>query len=95
MENWKEISYKLVNYFGICNCQRKIRTIILDLHRIKTKCLNSDYSFSGSEWLLLAIMESNDLVTHGINCEYPIINETDPFWVWVDEVISNPSLEDN
>lgn len=95
MESWHDILENLTGHFGVCNCQRKIRTIILDLHRIKTKCLNSDYTFSGSEWLLLAIMESNGLVTHGINCEYPIIYETDPFWAWIDEVINNPNLEDN
>jgi hypothetical protein len=95
-KEWHKIGDKLTGYFGICSCQRKLKTIIENLVSIKEKCLKQDYSFTGAEWLVLAQMERySDAVCHGINCEYPIINENDPFWIWIEEVKNNPNLEDN
>ena len=93
---WHKIGDKLTSYFGICHCQRKLRSIILNLVSIKEKCIKRDFNFTGAEWLLIAIIEKNsNLITHGINCDHPIINENDPFWIWIDEVKNNPNLEDN
>ena len=41
------------------------------------------------------IGENEVAITHGINCEYPIINKDDEFWQWIGEVKDNPNLEDN
>ena len=96
IKEWHKIGDKLTTYFGICGCQRKLKTIIDNLVNIKEKCIARDFNFTGAEWLLLAIMDKNsNAIEHGINCEYPMINTYDPFWVWLDEVKNNPYLEDN
>mgnify|MGYP001573488685 CR=1 FL=1 len=52
--------------------------------------------FTGAEWLLIALMDKNSTaITHGINCEYPILYDDDPFWIWMLEAHDNPNLEDN
>lgn len=95
MKQWDEIREKLTSYFGVCPCQRKIKSIIDNLVSIKEKCLANNFDFTGAEWLLLALMDKySNTIMHGINCEYPIINENDEFWVWIDEVKNNPNLID-
>lgn len=94
--SWHEIGDKLTNYFGICPCQRKLKTIVDSLLSIKDKCLKQDFNFTGSEWLILAIMDKHsNSVLHGVNCEYPIINESDQLWIWLEEIKDNPNLTDN
>jgi hypothetical protein len=96
IKEWHKIGNKLTRYFNICSCQRKLKSIIDNLASIKEKCQNEEYNFTGAEWLVIAMMDkSSDAITHGINCEYPIINKDDPFWIWIDEVKNNPNLEDN
>lgn len=96
IEEWHKIGDKLTNYFGICNCQRKIKSIIDNLVSIYDKCLKSDYNFTGAEWLVIALMDrKSNAISHGINCEYPIIMKEDPFWIWINEVKNSPYLEDN
>lgn len=96
IKEWHKIGDKLTNYFGICQCQRKIKTIIDNLVSIHDKCLKRDYNFTGAEWLVIALMDrKSTAIVHGVNCEYPIIMEEDPFWIWVNEVKNNPNLEDN
>ena len=91
-----KIGAKLTSYFGICSCQRKLKSIIDNLENIKEKCLDRNYEFTGAEWLLIALIERNsNAITHGVNCEYPIINQDDPFWIWIDKVKNDPNLEDN
>lgn len=103
---WHKIGSQLTTYFGICSCQRKLKSIVDNLSSIKQKCIDAydkgtPRDFTGAEWLLLAIMNSmpdqkgNTPVMHGTNCEYPIINESHFFWKWLDEVKNNPNLEDN
>lgn len=100
-ESWDAISIKLTSYFNICSCQRKLKTIVDNLLSIRKKCLDADNlgtprDFTGAEWLVLAILEQkHSSVTHGTNCEYPIIMENDPFWEWLDIVKNNPNLIDN
>ena len=100
-KEWHKIGDKLTAYFGICGCQRKLKTIVDNLLSIRTKCLDAyelgkPRDFTGAEWLVLAIMEKNsNAVAHGVNCEYPIIINDDPFWQWLDEIKDNPNLEDN
>lgn len=92
----EQIGNLLTDYFQICKCQRKIKTIIDNLVSIRSKCNAQTYDFTGAEWLLLAMMDSNsNAVMHGINCEYPIINDSDTFWQWIDHVKDSPYLKDN
>lgn len=101
VNEWHKISKKLTSYFFICSCQRKIKSIIDNLYSIYKKCedaseLGIERDFTGAEWLIIALIESNtDAITHGINCEYPIINKEDELWKWILEVKDNPNLYDN
>ncbi len=100
-KEWHKIGNKLTMYFGICSCQRKIKSIIDNLYSIYEKCNDATengtkLNFSGAEWLIIAMMDrSSDAITHGINCEYPTIIKDDDFWQWILEVKDNPNLEDN
>lgn len=60
---WNKIRVDLTNYFGICSCQRKIKTIVDNLVSIKEKCLNRNYDFTGAEWLVLALMDRNSITS--------------------------------
>lgn len=73
-----------------------MKTIIDNLVSIKQKCIDRNYDFTGAEWLLLALMDKSNIgIIYGVNCEYPIINEDDPFWIWIDEIKNNKNLIDN
>lgn len=95
METWKQINRKLTSYFEICRCQRKLKSIVDSLLLIREKCNNQEFEFTGSEWLLLALLEKHSLITHGVNCEYPIIEEDQDFWKWLLILKNNPNLIDN
>jgi hypothetical protein len=82
---WHKIGNKLCNYLQICSCQRKLKSIIDNLYSIYIKC-NGAYEgtherdFTGAEWLLIAILDRHSAyISHGINCEYPIINKDNEF----------------
>ena len=96
---WYEISDKLTNYLGICGCQRKIKSIIDVLVRIYDKGQAGKHNWTAEEYLILAMVDSRDLITHGINCEYPIIlhmtRDDDDFWEWINSVKDNPNLNDD
>lgn len=101
LEEWHKIGNTLCDYFQICRCQRKLKTIIDNLISIYEKC-NGAYErtherdFTGAEWLIIAILDArSDAIMHGVNCEYPIINKEDDFWKWILEVKDSPYLEDN
>lgn len=101
IEEWHKIGNKLCNYFGICNCQRKLKTIVDNLVSIYEKC-NGAYEgtherdFTGAEWLVIAQLDKySTAITHGTNCEYPIINKEDDFWKWIMEIKDSPYLKDN
>lgn len=95
-ESWGQINKKLTSFMGICSCQRKLKSIINGLALIYEKGQTGEYPFDGNEWLLIALLEKHpdDIVTHGINCEYPIFREH-AFWDWVLETKDNPNLSDN
>jgi hypothetical protein len=101
IEEWYKIGNTLCDYFGICRCQRKLKTIVDNLVSIYEKSIGAfegthERDFTGAEWLLLAILNSKSTaVMHGINCEYPIINKEDDFWKWILEIKDSPYLEDN
>lgn len=97
IKEWHKIGDKLTDYFGICNCQRKLKSIIDDLYIIYLKLKTRNFEmFTGNEWLLIALLDKNSTaVTHGINCEYPILNEEDELWKFILEVKDSPYLEDN
>lgn len=93
---WKKIQEVITGTFRICECQRKIKTIVDNLYEICVKLDERNFTFTGTEWLLIAMMDkSSNLVTHGINCEYPILNKEDIFWQWIVEVKDSPYLKDN
>lgn len=95
-KEWHTIGDKLTAIFNICSCQRKLKTIIDNLYEIYVKLENQNFTFTGTEWLIIAMIDRNtDAITHGINCEYPILNKEDELWKWILEVKDNPNLEDN
>jgi hypothetical protein len=98
-KEWDKISYKLTNYLGICGCQRKLKSIIDVLVRIYDKGQAGEHNWTPEEYLILAMLDSRGLITHGVNCEYPIIlhmtRNDDDFWEWVNSVKDNPNLDDN
>lgn len=102
-EEWHKIGNKLAGFFGICNCQRKHKTIVdalvsiyenLKLDREKQR------PFTGVELLIIAIIDRwpggvTAPICHGTNIEYPILVKEHEFWKWLLEVKDNPNLEDN
>ena len=100
-KSWHEIGDELTSKFNICGCQRKLKTIVDNLYSIYQKLITfqdtgDDLDFTGAEWLLVAMIDKNTkAITHGVNCEYPIINQDDEFWKWVIETKDNPNLKDN
>jgi hypothetical protein len=95
-KEWNKISDELTNYFNICGCQRKLKSIIDNLYSIYSKIQIRNFNFTGAEWLLLALLDKNsDAILHGINCEYPIINESSYLWEMVLKYKDSPYLEDN
>lgn len=100
-KEWHKISNELAKIFSICSCQRKLKTIVDNLHEIYTKLVDyqdngTPLSFTGAEWLLVAMIDQNtDAITHGTNCEYPIIMRDTALWKWIVAAKNNPNLEDN
>lgn len=97
IEEWHKIGNKLCDYFGICKCQRKLKTIINSLYIIYNKLDSLEYAvFTGSELLIIAILDSKtDAVTHGINIEYPTLNKDSKFWKFILDSKDSLFLEDN
>jgi hypothetical protein len=95
LTQWHEIGNKLTKYLEICDCQRKLKSIISNLASIYDKCISKDYIFTGAEWLLLAMIERYDFVNHGTNAEYPIINQEHEFWKFILDANSLSFLQDN
>lgn len=95
IEEWHKIGDKLTSYLGICNCQRKLESIVIILVRIEIKITNYDWSnFTKEELLITALLETKGLITHGSNCEYPFKGNAE-FWKWLDEIKYSEFLEDN
>lgn len=82
----KVIEQKLSRWLGICHCQRKIKSIVTVLSNIKYKIENKEKSWTGEEYLIVALLDSNGLITHGVNIEYPILAKED-FWLFIDELM--------
>lgn len=96
LKEWHKIGDKLTGYFRICSCQRKLKTIVDNLVSIHDKCIVRNFDFTGTEWLIIAMMDRNsNAISHGVNCEYPILNQDDPFWTWIMEIKDSPHLTDN
>jgi len=96
LEEWHKIGDRLCKYLGICPCQRKIKSFIDILANIykKKEYLKTGEQFTIEEYMILAVLDSLNLVVHGTNCEYPIILENE-FWDFINEVKDSPYLEDN
>lgn len=97
IDEWYKIGNKLTKTLRICGCQRKLKSIIEVLNRIRDKYEHGNTEYTGEEYLILALLDSNtdNLITHGTNCEYPIFQDLDGFWKWVREVKDSEFLEDN
>ena len=99
--SWEDIGTILTNYFHICGCQRKLKSIIDALFNIYTKSneafdTGKERNFTGAEWLVIAILDSNSTaISHGSNIEYPMVNKDDSFWKFILSVKNNPNLNDN
>lgn len=69
------------------------------LVRIYEKGKADKQNWTSEEYLILAMLESKDLITHGINCEHPIMLHTrksgDDFWEWICSIKDNSNLIDN
>lgn len=95
-KEWHKIGDKLTSDLGICGCQRKLKSIVEVLNNILDKFENNNTSYTGEEYLILALLDTNtNLIYHGTNCEYPIIDNTIDFWKWIREVRNSEFLEDN
>lgn len=98
-EEWHKIGDELCAIFNICNCQRKIKSIIDNLYEIYIKIDNQyevPLNFTGAEWLLIAILDKgSNAISHGVNIEYPILNKDNFIWEFVLRVKDNENLEDN
>ena len=94
IEEWHKIGNRLTAYLGVCSCQRKLKGIVTVLNSIHSKIDDSWTGFTSEEYLICALLERKNLLTHGVNCEYPILNNEE-FWEWIIEVKDSPYLEDN
>lgn len=96
-KEWHEIGNKLAGFLGICDCQRKLKTIVDSLVVIYSKLERGEKEgFTGAELLIIAILDRHtDAITHGTNIECPILMKDSKFWKWLLEVKDNPNLEDN
>ncbi len=96
-KEWHRIQEVIVGTFRLCECQRKIKSIVDALYSIYVNLdKGMPYQFTGAEWLLIGMMDkSSDMVTHGINMEYPILNRDHEFWKWIIEIKDSPYLKDN
>lgn len=98
-KRWHEIGNRLTGYLGICGCQRKLKSIaseLMDIYQKINRYHNEGepMNFTGAQYLLTAMLERQGLICHGVNCEYPIITNTE-FWNWIIEIQNNSALEDN
>lgn len=100
IDKWDSIGEELTEILGICSCQSKLKSIVVDLAKIRKKCIDAieigtPRDFTGAEWLLIALMDENDLgFLHGINCRYPLINEGHELWTFIDSIINDEALID-
>lgn len=94
--SWDEIGETLTIKFNICSCQRKLKSIVDNMYSIYIRLEERNFTFTGAEWLIIAMMDKNsDAVSHGVNSEYPILMKHHEFWEWIIAVKDNPNLSDN
>ena len=93
-EQWHKLGNKLSAYLRICNCQRKIKSITTVLLNLKNKIESKENIFTPEEYLIIALLDKTNLITHGINIEYPLISDND-FWEWLESIKDDPNLIDN
>lgn len=94
-KEWHYIGNRLTDYLGICSCQRKLKSIVDVLISIYEKAESGKHGYTPSEFLICAMLEKRNFLTHGINCEYPIIDKNIQFWIWIVSLKDNPNLTDN
>src|SRR6478752_669190 len=95
-EEWNKIGDKLTSILRICNCQSKLKSIVKILISIRDKCEAMEwYKLTPEELFICAFLDREGILTHGTNCEYPIVAGAEAFWEWIDEIKNNSDLEDN
>jgi hypothetical protein len=94
IEEWHELGNKLSEQLGICNCQRKIKSITTVLLNIKHKSESNIHGYNSEEYLICALLNRIGLMTHGVNSEYPYLVEHE-FWEWLEIIKDDPNLIDN
>lgn len=94
IEEWHKLGDRLSSHLRICNCQRKIKSITNVLLNIKAKIDNREDDYTPEEYLILALLDKTSLITHGINMEYPMLNDDDT-WKWIESIKDDPNLTDN
>lgn len=89
---WHDINHKLTEFLGICDCQRKLKSIVDILITIRDS-LNTGRKLTPEQLFICALLDGKAF-SHGINAEYPIITEIQ-FWDWLDNIKNDSNLEDN
>jgi hypothetical protein len=92
---WHLIGNQLSEYLNICNCQRKLKTIIDILLHIRQVCGDTEWEKLTKEELFITALLDNIGFTHGSNAEYPIVDDSYPIWDFIDSIKDSPALEDN
>lgn len=94
IEEWHKLGNKLSEQLGICNCQRKIKSITTVLLNIKHKSESNTHGYTAEEHLICALLHRIGIMTHGINAEYPYLVDNE-FWQWLENIKDDPNLSDN
>lgn len=94
LKKWHEMGNKLTNYLCICHCQRKLKSIVDVLVKIYDKSKTEKPEWTSEEYLIISLLDSIGLITHGVNIEYPIIIDNE-FWQWINSIKDDENLEDN
>jgi len=63
VERWKAIRSQLTIELDVCNCQRKLKSIITVLSNIHEKITTGNLGFTNEEFLICAFLERKGLVT--------------------------------
>jgi aspartate oxidase len=96
VNEWHRLGNTLSDYLGICRCQRKLMAIYRILTSIKDKCISNNWEeLTYDELLICALLEQKNIITHGTNCEYPIVNSAHPIWKFLEDEKDNENLVNN
>lgn len=94
---WNRLNRKLCSLLQICPCQRKLKSIVMILLSIYNKLIVMKWDeLTPEELLICNLLDVNtEWITHGVNCEYPILKRGGELWDFVLSAQYNPALIDN